>query len=169
MLNNYGPLKVTFAHERHLDYQVAGKSDFGYRGLVSYDFGVVSVAAFVDRTTYQLANGNLSRNAGSLGVAIPAGPGAIKLNYAVAQDGKGSAPVGTKVGAYVLGDKTDATSWTLGYDWRLAKEFSVYGYVSQLKNRAQGAYDWDVNALGIGGSNRGMTASALVVGAKHEF
>lgn len=169
LLNNYGPLRVTLGHERHVDYQAAGKTDTSTRGLVSYDFGVAKVALFYDKITYNLAAGSLSRNAGSLGVEVPVGPGSVKFNYAVSKDGTGSAPLGTKVGSFIRGPGTGATSWALGYQWSVTKEFAVYGYVTQLDNKPNGAFDWDVNALGIGGANRGLTARAALVGAKYEF
>lgn len=159
-----GPWYATLAHERHHAYQGPGRSDRGTKLAVARRFGDTRVALLAERLAYQLAGGDLDRNAFYLSVSHQMGAHGLRLGVARAGDGKGAR--GSRIGFIRGGPDTGATHLTLGYDYTLSKRSALYAYVTHLDNQANGGYDFAINSLGAA---PGATLKGAVLGMRHNF
>lgn len=159
-----GPLYLTYAHERHEDYQGAGLTDTGHKIGAAYRFGPVRVSGAVERLRYRTSSGPLERTAYYLSASYQAGAHGLRLGVARANDGKGSA-VG-QLGPLRSGTDTGAAHFTLGYDYAFSSRMTFYSYVSRIDNERNGNYDFAINELGAG---RGATIDGVAIGLRHAF
>ncbi|WP_318840992.1 porin [Noviherbaspirillum aerium] len=159
-----GPLYLTYAHERHEDYQGAGLTDTGHKIGAAYRFGPVRVGGAVERLRYQTSSGPLERTAYYLSASYQAGAHGVRLGVARANDGKGSSI--EQVGPLRSGSDTGATHLTIGYDYAFSKRTTFYTYASRIDNERNGNYDFAINELGAG---RGATVDGIAIGLRHAF
>jgi len=159
-----GPLYLTYAHERHEDYQGAGLTDTGHKLGAAYRFGGLRIGGAVERLRYQTASGPLQRTAYYLSASYQAGPHGLRLGVARANDGKGSST--EQLGPLRSGADTGATHLTVGYDYAFSKRTTLYTYVSRIDNERNGSYDFAINELGAG---RGATVDGIAIGLRHAF
>lgn len=159
-----GPWYATLAHERHHDYQGPGRSDSGTKLALARRFGSTRVALLAERLEYELAGGDLARNAYYVSVSHQMGAHGLRLGVARAGDGKGAS--GSRIGFIRGGARTGAVHVTLGYDYTLSKRTSMYAYVTQLDNEANGGYDFAINSLAAA---PGATLKGAALGLRHTF
>lgn len=159
-----GPWYATLAHERHHAYQGPGRSDSGTKLAVARRFGDTRVALLAERLEYELAGGNLDRNAFYVSVSHQMGAHGLRLGVARAGDGKGAR--GNRIGFIHGGPDTGATHVTLGYDYALSKRSALYAYVTHLDNEENGGYDFAINSLGAA---PGATLRGAALGLRHSF
>ena len=69
-----------------------------------------------------------------------------------------------RAGEYKNINDSDATQYTLGYNYNLSKRTKVYGYYTRINNSRAGTY-------GLGGDkvNAGVDSNTLAVGVRHNF
>jgi len=159
-----GPWYATLAHERHHEYQGPGRSDSGTKLAVARRFGDTRVALLAERLEYELAGGDLDRNALYVSVSHQMGAHGLRLGVARAGDGKGAR--GNRIGFIRGGPGTGATHVTLGYDYTMSKRTALYAYLTHLDNEANGGYDFAINSLGAA---PGATLKGAALGLRHSF
>jgi predicted porin len=97
---------------------------------------------------------------------MPMGPGTWYAFYGRANDGKGSAADGTRVGGLAKGSDTSSNQWELSYTYPFSKRTSVYAGYVKLDNDSNASYTFNINPypIGIGGKPGGF-----VLGMIHLF
>jgi predicted porin len=159
-----GPVYLTLAHERHVDYQGPGLTDTGTKIGAAYSFGATRVAAVAEKIRFETTTGDLDRNAYYLSITHQMGPHGLRFGIAHAQDGKG--PSTATLGPLRSGPDTGATHATIGYDYAFSKRTSLYAYLTRLDNKRNGLYDFAINELGVG---PGTTLNGAALGIRHTF
>ena len=90
----------------------------------------------------------------------------LVASYGRAQDGKGSAPDGTTIGALTRGGQTGAKQYTLGATYDLSKRTQLFGYYTKIDNDTNADYRFSINSFGGG---RGSDPSGVELGIHHHF
>jgi predicted porin len=117
--------------------------------------------------TIALGNGNLTelkRDAYRLDAAYQVGPHTFALQYARANDLKGSVAGN---GFAFDGNSTAVNGWVLGYAYNLSKRSSVYAYGTVINNDTNARYS-GISSAGIG-PNAGGDPRYVGVGLRHLF
>jgi predicted porin len=147
-----GPIDFGIAYERNYKVRAIGKYDDALSLTGGYDFGAnrsnnfnVRLAGIYEHIKYDVLNGNISRDFYGISATIPAGGGLIYGFWGRANDGRGSAPDGTQVGALAKGPGTASEQWELSYSYNLSLRTLVYvGYV-KIDNHSNAAYTFNIN------------------------
>ena len=140
----------------------------------SYNFGVASVRALVERVELQNVNGNVHQYTWGLGGTYNVTTnGKIIAQFYRAQNLNGDAAVGIN-GAAARGNynNTGSKLFELGYEHSLSKRTIVKAVYSYLKNDSNANYDYGVGAVGVSnGPNSGYGAklNGVQVGVRHSF
>jgi len=125
-------------------------TEFGVRAL--YEMGPVTVGAYyIANKDDDGAGLELKRNAYRFSAMYAFGASELHANVGVAGKIKAN---GTTV------DDSNATQFTLGYNYNLSKRTKVYGFYTQVDNKANAAYS--VSALG-------NKFSSFAAGVRHNF
>jgi predicted porin len=167
-----GPIDLGIAYERNYKVRVTGKYDDAFSISGGYDFAAmnnginVRLAGVYERLKYDTLGGDIRRDFYGVSVAVPAGGGLIYAFWGRANDGKGSAPDGTQVGALAKGPGTASEQWELSYTYNLSLRSLLYvGYV-RINNRANAAYTFNINDYA---TVPGGKPSGLALGMAHFF
>jgi predicted porin len=167
-----GPVELGMAYERNYKVRPIGKYDNAFSISGGYDFGAansglnVRLAGVYERLKYDTLGGDITRGFYGFSATVPAGGGLIYAFWGRANDGKGSAPDGTQVGALAKGPGTGSEQWELSYTYNLSLRSLVYvGYV-RIDNRANAAYSFNINDYPVA---PGGKPSGLVLGIAHFF
>ena len=167
-----GPVDLGIAYERNDKVRAIGRHDDALSVSGSYDFGAgnsgvdVRMAAVYERLKYDTLGGNITRDFYGISTTVPAGGGLIYAFWARANDGKGSAPDGTQVGAVAKGRGTASEQWELSYTYNLSLRTLVYAGYVRIENRANASYSFSINDYSIA---PGGKPSGLVLGMAHFF
>ena len=167
-----GPVDLGIAYERNDKVRAIGRHDDALSVSGSYDFGAgnsgvdVRMAAVYERLKYDTLGGNITRDFYGISTTVPAGGGLIYAFWGRANDGKGSAPDGTQVGAVAKGRGTASEQWELSYTYNLSLRTVVYAGYVRIENRANAAYSFSINDYSIA---PGGKPSGLVLGMAHFF
>jgi predicted porin len=159
-----GDWYATLAYELHRDYQGAGLSDRGTKIGLAYRFGATRIAGVVEKLRYETPTGALERNAFYVSATYKVGRHGIRLGVAHAQDGTG--PSTETLGQLHSGPDTGAAHYTIGYDYSLSKQVSLFSYVSQIRNKRNAAYDFAINQVG---NAPGTNLAAFAIGMRYAF
>ncbi|KAF7961659.1 porin [Cupriavidus sp. UYMU48A] len=159
-----GPLNVALAYEIHQNYQVQGRNDDAMKAGVSYRFPTTTVALLYERLHYRTATGDLTRNGYYASLVQKLGPGSVKVGFALASNGAGSAT--ETVGFFRSGAETGATQITVGYDYPLSKRTTLFAYYSRIDNKKNAIYDFAINELGV---RAGADPQTFALGMRHFF
>lgn len=125
-------------------------TEFGLRAL--YEMGPITVGAyFINNKEEDALGGELKRNAYRVSAMYTMGASEFHANVGVAGKIKAN-------GATV--DDSNATQFTLGYNYNLSKRTKVYGFYTQVDNKANAAYS--VSAAGT-------KFSSFAAGVRHNF
>ena len=149
-----GPVAVggVFAKTTPDDAGVSGVKEYALGG--SFDFGVAKLFA-----TYQSQSPAVgsSNKAESIGVLVPAGPGAVVASYAKNKMATTTTAISAK-GA------------TVGYLYNLSATTTAYAAYSKMSQDAgTNAYSVDNNVLGTATMTAGGSSSMLAVGLRKKF
>lgn len=159
-----GPVALALAYEQHRNYQAAHTHDEAYKIGLSYAFPTTQVNLVYEQLRYRTGSGDLARKGYYLSVVQQVGSGSLTAAVGVAANGTGS--VDAPIGMIASGAQTGAVQYTLGYEQPLSKRTSVYGYYSRIRNRANAAYDFAINDLGV---TAGASPQTLALGLRHNF
>jgi Gram-negative porin len=124
------------------------------------------MAGVFERLKYDTLGGNITRNFYGISATVPAAGGLIYGFWGRANDGKGSAPVGTQVGNVAKGPGTASEQWELSYSYNLSLRTLVYGGYVRIVNRANAGYSFNINDYAIA---PGAKPSGIVLGMAHFF
>lgn len=140
----------------------------------SYNFGVASVRALVERVELQNVNGNVHQYTWGLGGTFNVTTnGKIIAQFYRAQDLNGDSAVGIN-GAKTRGNysNTGAKLFELGYEHSLSKRTILKAAYSYLKNDSNANYDYGINATGIQtapNGGYGAKLNGVQIGVRHSF
>jgi predicted porin len=167
-----GPIDFGIAYERNYKVRAIGKYDDAFSVTGGYDFGAanssfnVRLAGVYERIRYDTLGGNITRDFYGISATVPAGGGLIYGFVGRANDGRGSAPDGTQVGAIAKGPGTASEQWELSYSYNLSLRSLVYvGYV-KIDNHANASYSFNINDYTIA---PGGKPAGVVLGLVHFF
>jgi len=137
---NMGPLALGAGYSKQGDV-----NQFAVRAL--YTFGAFAVGGYVqrDEDAYVLNGGK--RNTFRLAGAYNMGASEFHVNVG-------------RAGEYKNVNDSDATQYTLGYNYNLSKRTKVYGYYTHVNNSRNAAYMSNV---------AGADFSSVAVGIRHNF
>lgn len=138
-----GPLHLGFG------YVSDGSKELGVRGL--YELGAFTVGAYWVRNTDDSMGFDVERNAWRLAGMYAFGNNELHANIGGASKVKAA-------GATLAG--SDATQWTLAYNYNLSKRTKVYAFYTKVDNGAAQSYY---------SSAAGNDFSSLAVGLRHNF
>ena len=93
--------------------------------------------------------GSLTRNFYGVSATAPIGPGALYAFWGRAEDGKGGAVDGTRVGGLTKGSQTGSDQWEISYTYPLSKRTQVYAGYVKLENDSRAAYTFNINGYTI--------------------
>ena len=125
-------------------------TEFGLRAL--YEMGPITLGAyFINNKIEDSTGADAKRNAYRVAAMYTMGASEFHANLGVAGKVKVS---GTTV------DDSNATQFTLGYNYNLSKRTKVYGFYTQVDNKANAAYS--VSAAG-------NKFSSFAAGVRHNF
>lgn len=166
-----GPLKLSAGFQTNNSYRAAGLNDLAWSVSGGWQFPGVLVGAIYEKLDYDVqvnatTKGNLKRDFYAASTTIDAGKGKVYALWARAQNGKGTAPNGTRIGGLAKGPDTNSTQWEVSYTHPLSSRTSVYtGYV-KLDNARNASYNFGVNGIipAPGGKPGGF-----VLGMFHNF
>jgi predicted porin len=123
--------------------------EYSLRGL--YELGAFTVGAYFAHNNGTVAGVDTERNTYRVSGMYTMGNSEFHANFGVA--GK------VKVGGTTVAD-SNATQFTLGYNYNLSKRTKVYGYYTAISNKAAAGY----NAVAVG-----EDPSIFAVGIRHNF
>jgi len=162
-----GPWQLGGVYQYNNEARAADLDDWGYSLAGAYKFGVFRVAGVWEQLRYDTPTGSLKRDFWGVSGTVDVGPGQIYAWYGRANDGKGSAATGERVGGLARGGDTSAHHYEISYTYPLSKRTSAYvGYV-KIDNDRNASYNFATNAIGslaVGGKPEG-----LLVGMNHNF
>lgn len=144
-----GPFKTALLHH-YIDNRGGTPDDLHETVLgVGYDLGVANLLGTY--ATKKITGGGRDKS-WALGARIPAGPGTVRVSYAVLDM------------AGENGDR-DAQGWTLAYFYELSKRTTLYTGVHTLDNGADAAF----NHERLSGLSAGSDARLVTLGMRHKF
>ncbi len=169
---NNGPFDLGVAYERNYKVRITGKHDDAFSISGGYDLGSlnkgldVRMAGVFERLKYDTVGGNITRNFYGISATVAAGGGLIYGFWGRADDGKGSAPVGTQVGNVAKGPGTASEQWEISYSYNLSLRTLVYAGYVRIDNRANAGYSFNINDYAVAS---GASPSGVVLGMAHFF
>ncbi len=154
---NNGPIQIGTAYEANEDVRGANLDDHSWTIAAGYNFGFVRPSVVYESTKYDTPSGDLKRDMWGVGLTVPMGTGTWYAFYGHAEDGKGSAANGTRIGGLAKGSDTSSNQWELSYTYPLSKRTLMYAGYVKLDNKANASYSFNINAypIGIGGKPEG--------------
>jgi predicted porin len=167
-----GPVDFCIAYERNYKVRAIGRYDDAVSVTGGYDFGAanntfnVRLAGIYEHLKYDTLGGNITRDFYGVSATVPVGGGLVYAFWGRANDGKGSAPDGTQVGALAKGPGTASEQWELSYSYNLSLRTLVYAGYVKIDNHANAAYTFNINDYTIA---NGARPSGLVFGIAHFF
>ena len=166
-----GPLRLAAGFQTNNSFRAAGLNDLAWSVTGGWQFPGVYVGAVYEKLDYDVpvnatTKANLTRNFWGLGATANLGPGQLYVEYARAQDGKGSAPTGTRIGGLAKGPDTSANQWEVSYTYPLSKRTYVYAGYIKIDNAKNASYNFGVNGFtpAVGGKPGGA-----ILGMMHNF
>lgn len=159
-----GPLLLTAAHERHVEYQTSHTTDTATKIGAAYTWGPARLAAVLERLKYGTESGDLERDSWYVSATYRLGAGTFKAGYSRADDGEG--PSDQSVGFFRSGSRTGSSQITVGYEHELSKRTSLQAFYSRIRNESQAVYDFAINEIGV---TPGQRPSDFAFGLRHSF
>jgi predicted porin len=146
---NYGngPLHVGLGYEKSSDANQFAAS-------VLYEFGAFVVGALVQRDEDGWGPGLGTRTSYRGSFAYNFGSNELHLNVG-------------RAGDYSRVADSDATQWTVGYNYNLSKRTKAFAFYTKLNDGAANIYG--SNVFGIATTGRKTDFSSLAVGVRHNF
>ena len=133
----------------------AGYSKLGdvnqFAGRALYTFGAFTVGGYIQRDEDAFRANGGKRNTFRLAGAYNLGASEFHVNVG-------------RAGEYKNFNDSDATQYTLGYNYNLSKRTKVYGYYTRINNSRAGTYGLNQAVVGAG-----VDSNTLAVGIRHNF
>ena len=124
-------------------------NQFAARAL--YTFGAFTVGGYVQRDEDAFVANGGKRNTFRLAGAYNMGASEFHVNVG-------------RAGEYKNTPDSDATQYTVGYNYNLSKRTKVYGYYTRINNSRAGTYGFNQTVV-----NPGVDSNTLAVGIRHNF
>ncbi len=124
-------------------------NQFAARAL--YTFGAFTVGGYVQRDENGHSWASGKRNSFRLAGAYNLGASEFHVNVG-------------RTGEYKNTPDSDATQYTVGYNYNLSKRTKVYGYYTRINNSRAGTYGFNQTVV-----NPGVDSNTLAVGIRHKF
>ena len=124
-------------------------NQFAARAL--YTFGAFTVGGYVQRDEDAFVANGGKRNTFRLAGAYNLGASEFHVNVG-------------RAGEYKNTPDSDATQYTVGYNYNLSKRTKVYGYYTRINNSRAGTYGFNQVPVGAG-----VDSNTLAVGIRHNF
>ena len=133
----------------------AGYSKLGdvnqFAGRALYTFGAFTVGGYIQRDEDAFRANGGKRNTFRLAGAYNLGASEFHVNVG-------------RAGEYKNINDSDATQYTVGYNYNLSKRTKVYGYYTRINNSRAGTYGFNQVPVGAG-----VDSNTLAVGIRHNF
>ncbi len=133
----------------------AGYSKLGdvnqFAGRALYTFGAFTVGGYIQRDEDAFRANGGKRNTFRLAGAYNLGASEFHVNVG-------------RAGEYKNINDSDATQYTVGYNYNLSKRTKVYGYYTRINNSRAGTYGLNQSVVGAG-----VDSNTLAVGIRHNF
>ena len=133
----------------------AGYSKLGdvnqFAGRALYTFGAFTVGGYIQRDEGAFRANGGKRNTFRLAGAYNLGASEFHVNVG-------------RAGEYKNINDSDATQYTVGYNYNLSKRTKVYGYYTRINNSRAGTYGLNQSVVGAG-----VDSNTLAVGIRHNF
>jgi predicted porin len=144
-----GGLQLGMGYEKN---DINNDSQYAIRGL--YELGALTLGAYYQYSD-DSSNGLGTRNAFRFSGMYTVGASEFHGNVGMADDWDNRS-------------NTDATQWTVGYNYNLSKRTKLYAFYTEVDNGANYSY---FSYLGNGTtvSNRAVKASSFAAGVRHNF
>lgn len=140
-----GPIQVGLAFETNEKVRGPGLDDTDVTLTGGYDFGIIRPALVYEYIKYDTPTGDLKRNFWGVSATMEMGPGTWYAFYGRADDGRGSAADGERVGGLTRGSDTASSQWELSYTYPFSKRTKVYAGYVKLDNDQRAAYNFANN------------------------
>ena len=122
-----------------------------FAGRALYTFGAFTVGGYIQRDEDAFRANGGKRNTFRLAGAYNLGASEFHVNVG-------------RAGEYKNFNDSDATQYTLGYNYNLSKRTKVYGYYTRINNSRAGTYGLNQAVVGAG-----VDSNTLAVGIRHNF
>jgi predicted porin len=142
---NNGAIHVGLAFEKNEKVRGPGLDDTDITLTGGYDFGIIRPALVYEYIKYDTPTGDLKRNFWGVSATMEMGPGTWYAFYGRADDGRGSAADGERVGGLTRGSDTASSQWELSYTYPFSKRTKVYAGYVKLDNDQRAAYNFANN------------------------
>ena len=133
------------AFEQNEKVRGPGLNDTDITLTGGYDFGIIRPALVYEYIKYDTPTGELKRNFWGVSATMEMGPGTWYAFYGRADDGRGSAADGERVGGLTRGPDTASSQWELSYTYPFSKRTKVYAGYVKLDNDQRAAYNFNNN------------------------
>jgi predicted porin len=163
---NNGPFQAGAAYESHVSTRVPGKMDQAFSISGAWNFGIARLAGVYENKKYEQTNGDLKNDVWGVTLTGNLGPGQGYLAYIAVNDGKGSAPAGTRVGNAGIGPDTGAAQYVVSYTYPLSKRTLTYAGYVKIVNQTNANYTFNINPYAVA---NGGDPGGLVAGMVHFF
>jgi predicted porin len=163
---NNGPFQAGAAYESHVSTRVPGKMDQAFSISGAWNFGIARLAAVYENKKYEQAVGDLKNDVWGVTLTGNLGPGQGYLAYIAVNDGKGSAPAGTRVGNAGIGNDTGAAQYVVSYTYPLSKRTLTYAGYVKIVNQTNANYTFNINPYQV---SYGGDPGGFVAGMVHVF
>ena len=122
-----------------------------FAGRALYTFGAFTVGGYIQRDEDAFRANGGKRNTFRLAGAYNLGASEFHVNVG-------------RAGEYKNINDSDATQYTVGYNYNLSKRTKVYGYYTRINNSRAGTYGLNQAVVGAG-----VDSNTLAVGIRHNF
>jgi predicted porin len=129
---NAGPLQLGLGYEK-ADTATTKINQFA--GRVLYEMGPLVLGAYYQRDENAYGPGKRNTYRGSMAYSM--GPSEVHLNIG-------------KAGSYSRLSDSDATQWTVAYNYNLSKRTKVYTFYTKVDDSARKVYGGDFSSLALG-------------------
>ena len=162
---NNGPLQVGIAGEWNEKVRGPDLDDYAVSISGGWNFGIVRLAGVYERLKYDTPTGDLKRDFWGVSGTIPMGTGSWYLFYGRANDGKGGAADGERIGPFgpAKGSDTSSNQWEVSYTYPFSKRTSVYAGYVKIDNDSNASYTFNINPypIAIGGKPQGFAMGMI--------
>jgi predicted porin len=161
---NNGPAQLGVAYAQNNSVRGVGLTDSAFSIAGGWQFSGWKIVGVWERLSYDVTTStDLDRDFWSIGTTINIGPGQMYASYGQADDGKGSAATGARVGNVIKGNDTGAYMWTVSYTYPLSKRTLLYTAYVKVGNDSNGVYNYSNGPAGVtSGANPGGFAMGMV-------
>lgn len=158
-----GPLDVAVAMTRTSNLASGTIGQYTHANIGgTWDARFAKFFALYNTVKVSLATGDVRKNTAEIGATIPAGPGRIRVSYAMVDD-RSSGSLTNANGT--LRSDNDGRQFGVGYVYDLSKRTALYGTYAKLDNKGQATYVVSGGRAPLAGQQ----STGIEVGVRHLF